>query len=116
MKTFIFIIIKMAGSYLLAVLLVYFALLDRPRMIGCLTVVPELLCVPVLRSGTEALRAEKPDSASERLEKPVLPAEDSVSLGAVKELVLLLGIANMSSLESFLLSWVLAEDELASEF
>lgn len=106
----------MVRSYSLAVLLVYFALLDRPRMIGCLPVVPEPFCVPVLMSGTEALRAEKPESASERLEKPVLTAEDSVSLGVVKELVLLLGRANMSSRESFLLSWVLAEDELASEF
>lgn len=85
-------------------------------MIGCLPVSPVALCIPVLRSGTETLRAEKPDSTSERLEKPVLPAEDSVSLGVVKELVLFLGIASMSSRESFLLSWVLVEEGLASEF
>lgn len=59
----------------------------------------------------EARRTELPPDSVLRLENPAfLPVhcgaeEASVSLGVLKELVLLRGIASMSSLESFLVSW-----------
>lgn len=97
----------MRVCYSLAVLLVYLALLERPRVMG-LQGAPEALPSTGLELGpaTEALRPEPLLDSVLRLEKPVLGADDSVSLGVVKELVLFRGRANMSSLEScFLLSW-----------
>lgn len=97
----------MRVCYSLAVLLVYLALLERKRVMS-LPGAPEALPSAglVLGPATEALRPEPLLDSVLRLEKPVLGAEDSVSLGVVKELVLFRGRANMSSLEScFLLSW-----------
>lgn len=97
----------MRVCYSLAVLLVYLALLERPRVMG-LQGAPEALPSTGLELGpaTEALRPEPLLDSVLRLEKPVLGADDSVSLGVVKELVLFRGRASMSSLEScFLLSW-----------
>lgn len=106
----------MRVCYSLAVLLVYLALLERPRVMG-LQGAPEALPSTGLELGpaTEALRPEPLLDSVLRLEKPVLGADDSVSLGVVKELVLFRGRANMSSLEScFLLSWEALVVPLAS--
>lgn len=84
-------------------LLVYLALLERPRMIGCLFAAFETFRRRALGSGTEAFRTELLDSVL-RFEKPVRLVEDSVSLGVLKELVLFLGRAKISNRESFLLS------------
>ncbi len=103
--------------YSLAVLLAYLALLERPRMIGCLFMAFETFRRRALGSGTEAFRTELLDSVL-RFENPVLLVEDSVSLGVLKEPVLFLGRAKTSNRESFLLSWAprMFAEGLTSEF
>lgn len=87
-----------AGLDLLAVLVAYLALLDRPRMMGLLANCMGAFLGMFFGSGTEAFRTEVVDSEL-RLEKPVRGAEASVSLGVVKELVLLRGSARRSNRE-----------------
>lgn len=101
--------------YSLAVLLAYLVLFARTRVIGVL--LSDAFCglsTPFCSFGpeTEARRTEVPPDSVLRLENPVLlpvhcgAEEASVSLGVFKEFVRLRGIANISSLESFLVSWV----------
>lgn len=79
----------------------YLAPLDRVRVSGCFPGAPPPLLAAWRASPTDVFLVVTTDSEF-RLEKPVRPVEDvSLSLGAVKEPVLFLGIAKMSSLESF---------------
>lgn len=78
----------------------YLAPLDRVRVSGCLPMVPPPLLTAWRASPTDVFLVA---ADSEFLfEIPERPVEDvSLSLGAVKEPVLFLGIAKMSSLDSF---------------
>lgn len=92
-------------------LLAYLALFERPRVIGVMLSAVFWGFSTGFVPGAEALRTELAPDSVLRLENPVLlpvhcgVEEDSVSLGVLKELVRLRGIANISSLESFLVSW-----------
>lgn len=103
-------------------LLAYLALLDRPRVIGALLSGAFCCLSPGFDMGAEALRTELlPDSVL-RLENPVLlpvhcgVEEASVSLGVLNELVRLRGIASISNLESFLVSWGCLAGALAASW
>lgn len=96
--------------YSLAVLLAYLALLERPRVIGVLLSAAFCARSTGFSPEVEALLTELLPESVLRLENPVLlpvhcgVVEASVSLGVLKELVRLRGIASISSLDSFLVS------------
>lgn len=79
----------------------YLAPLERVRVSGCFPRAPPPLLAAWRASPTDVFLVVTIDSEF-RLEKPDRPVEDvSLSLGAVKEPVLFLGIAKMSSLDNF---------------
>lgn len=95
--------------YSLAVLLAYLALPERIRVIGVLLRGGFCGLSTAFGPAAEARRPELPADSVLRLENPaLLPVhwldETSVSLGVLKELVRLRGMASISSLENFLVS------------